>query len=232
MTIRLRSWLYLILFLCWTLSAAIICLPALWRRSWALKAIRMWVRGIMALARTIIRVDCRVEGHNHVPAGGCIIAAQHQSSFETYRLFLELDHPVFVLKRELTRIPFIGWYMHRAGLVPIDRGAGATAMRQMIRAAQAALARGDQVVVFPEGTRAAPGEHKPYRPGVAALYAHCHAPVIPLALNSGWVWGKTRVLKLPGTIVMRFLPALPEGLGKDAMLAELRVRIEKAAPPV
>ena len=180
----------------------------------------------MVLARTIAGVDCRIEGHEHIPPGSCIIASQHQSSFETYRIFLEVPHPVFVLKRELVAIPVIGWYMARAGLVPIDRSAGAAAMRQMLRAARAAVERGDQIVLFPEGTRVPPGERRPYHPGIVALYQHCGVPVVPCALNSGPFWGKTRILKRPGTITLRFLPPLPEGLGKEEMLDQLRARIE------
>src|SRR5690606_9987350 len=152
------------------------------------------------LARVICGVTFRSEGRENIPNGSCIVAAQHQSSFETYEMFLELENPVFVLKRELIYIPLVGWYMQRAGLVHIDRGAGATAMRKMLREAQDALEAGSQVIIFPEGTRVEPGRSVPYKPGVAALYAHCGAPVIPMALNSGYFWGKTRILKRPGEI--------------------------------
>ncbi|MDX2225110.1 MAG: lysophospholipid acyltransferase family protein [Rhodospirillaceae bacterium] len=228
--ILLRSWIYTIVFLAFTLIAAIVCLPALFSSRWSLAAIRMWARGVMALARTLVGISCRVEGREHLPAGACIVAAQHQSSFETYRLFIDLPDPVFVLKKELLLVPFVGWYIRRSGLVPIDRGGHAAAMRKMLRAADAALATGKQVVIFPEGTRTAPGARTPYRPGVAGLYAHCKAPLIPMALNSGYLWGKTRILKQPGEIVFRFLPALPEGLSREAMLDELRARIEAEAP--
>ena len=226
--IWLRSWIYLIAFLTWTLSASIVCLPVLLSQSWTLSATRMWIRGIMALARVILHIDCRVLGRENVPEGACIIAAQHQSSFETFRLFMDLKHPVFILKRELIWIPLIGWYMLRIGFVSIDRSAGGAAIRKMLRGAQAALDAGNQVIVFPEGTRVAPGESRPYRPGIAALYAYCTAPVIPLALNSGHSWGKTRVLKLPGQITLKFLPALAEGLSKDAVLTELRAGLDAA----
>lgn len=232
--ILIRSWIYLAAFLAWTLAAAILCLPSLLKSSWTLVAVRLWIRGIMVLARAIVGIDCRVLGQENLPLrsdggiGACIIAAQHQSSFETYRLFMDLPHPIFILKRELIWIPFIGWYMTRAGFVSIDRGAGASAMRKMLRAAQAALDNGHQVIVFPEGTRVPPGERRRYRPGIAALYAHCTAPVIPMALNSGYCWGKTRVLKLPGEITFQFLPALPTGLDKEGVLAELRTRLDAA----
>ncbi len=224
----LRSWLYLFAFLVWTVGTAIICLPTLLTPDGALWAVRLWTGGVAVLARAIVGISCRIEGREHLPSGACIIAAQHQSSFETYRLFTALSHPIFILKRELIWIPIIGWYMTRAGFVSIDRGAGAGAMRKMLRKAQAALDAGHQVVVFPEGTRVLPGESRPYRPGIAALYSHCAVPVIPMALNSGVFWGKTRILKIPGEIVFRFLPALPRGLEKDEMLATLRARLEAA----
>ena len=228
---RVRSWIYLVAFLTWTVLCCVGFVPLLITRPTALMAIRGWVSGIMALARWIARIDSRTEGREHIPPGPCIIAAQHQASYETFRVFLELEHPVLVLKRELTWIPFIGWYMYRTGMVPIDRGRGVSAMRKMLRAAEAAVKRGDQLVIFPEGTRTPAGVSVPYRPGVAALYSHCKVPVVPMALNSGRLWGKTRVLKLPGTITFRFLPALPAGLKKDEMLAELRTRLEGAGLP-
>ncbi len=224
-----RSWIYLFAFLAWTIGLALVCLPLLASRRSAVGAIRAWARGVRTLARVICGVTFRSEGRENLPKGPCIVAAQHQSSFETYEMFLELDNPVFVLKRELIYIPVVGWYMQRAGLVHIDRGAGATAMRKMFREAQEALAAGNQVVIFPEGTRVKPGATVPYKPGVAALYAHCDAPVIPMALNTAYTWGKTRILKRPGEIVFRYLPALPTGLSRDEMLAELRRRLEMAA---
>jgi 1-acyl-sn-glycerol-3-phosphate acyltransferase len=101
----------------------------------------------------------------------------------------------------------------------------------MLRAADAALASGHQVIIFPEGTRTPPGVQQPYRPGVVAMYSRATAPLIPMALNSGRLWGKTRILKLPGEIVFKFLPALPPNLGRDEMLAELRRRLEGAGLP-
>ncbi len=227
-----RSWTYLLAFVTWTTVISITCLPALIKREWALAIAKLWVRGIMTLAKVIVGIDAVTTGHEHVPQGACIIAAQHQSSYETYRMFLELERPTFVLKRELILIPIIGWFMTRIGLIGIDRGAGAGAMRKMLREAQAALDAGHQLIIFPEGTRTAPGTVRPYRPGIAALYAYCNAPIIPMALNSGVLWGKTRVLKLPGTIEFRFLPPLPAGMDKDTMLRELRARIDSASAAI
>lgn len=227
--IMLRSWIYEVLFQIWTLSVAVLGLPLLVTRAGALGVIRFWVRGVLGMARVICGITFRSEGKENIPKGPCIIAAQHQSSLETYRLFIEVDDPVFVLKKELLWVPFIGWYIQRAGLVPIDRNAGAAAMRRMLRAADAAVARGAQVLIFPEGTRTLPGANTPYRPGIVALYNHCGVPMVPMALNSGYFWGKTRVRKDPGEIVFKYLPSVETGLGKAELLATLRERIEAAA---
>ncbi len=229
--IKLRSWIYTVLFLAWCTIAGTILLPWLVTRNTTLMAIRIWVRGIMWLARNVAGVHHRTIGAEHIPDGPCIIGAQHQSSYETYRIFLELRQPVLVLKRELIWIPLIGWYMGRGGMVPVDRGAGASAMRKMLRSTDAALARGDQVVIFPEGSRIPMGVQAPYRPGIAAIYSHCKVPLIPMALNSGPLWGKSRVLKLPGTITFQFLPALPADLRKNELLTALRESVEGAGLP-
>jgi len=204
-------------------------LPTLITRRSALVTIRLWVNGVLTLARVVCRITFRTEGREHIPEGACIVAAQHQSSFETYQLFVEVPEPVFVLKKELLMIPFIGWYIRAAGLVPIDRDAGAGAMRRMLRAADDAVAKGRQILIFPEGTRTPPGVHEPYRPGVVALYNRLKVPVVPMALNTGYSWGKTRILKLPGEIVFKYLPPIEAGLSKDEFLATLRQRLEDAA---
>jgi 1-acyl-sn-glycerol-3-phosphate acyltransferase len=225
----LRSWVYLIAFVLWTTLVALGMLPGLACAAGAMGVIRTWARGVMVLARAIVGIRCRVEGLEHLPRGACVVASQHQSAFETYRFFIELPHAAMVLKRELVAIPVLGWYMRRAGLIAIDRGAGLSAMRQTLRAARAALAAGRQVVIFPEGTRTPPGVVRAFRPGVAALYRHAGVPVIPVVLNAGCCWGKTRVLKVPGTITMRYLPALKTGLGKEEVLSELRAVITREA---
>lgn len=228
LSIWVRSWIYFFAFLAWTVFSAVVYLPLLITQRTALVAVRLWVGGIMVLARLIVGITCRIKGREHLPAGPIIVAAQHQSSFETYRMFTALERPIFILKRELVWIPLIGWYMQRAGFVPIDRGAAAGAMRKMLRETKAALDAGRQVILYPEGTRVPVGETYPYRPGIAALYAYLKAPVIPMALNTGYFWGKTRILKMPGEIVFRFLPALPGDLDKDAFMSELRQRLESA----
>jgi 1-acyl-sn-glycerol-3-phosphate acyltransferase len=227
--ILIRSFLYLVVFLPWTLTVAIVGLPFLITRQGALGIIRFWSRGITFLARWIINVRFEIRGQENLPDGPCIVAAQHQSAFETYILFLPFKYPVFILKESLQWIPLVGWYIKRGGLITINRSAGANAMRHILKGADAAISKGETVLIFPEGTRTAPGQRRDYKPGIVALYNHCQAPLIPMALNSGLVWGKTRLTKLPGTIVFEFLPAIPAGLKREEFLAELRVRLETAS---
>ena len=224
--IALRSTVYLVLFLVWTLAVSVLGLPFLVTRLGALSVTRFWSRGVAAMARWIVGVRFEIRGRENLPDGPCILAAQHQSAFETYMLFLMFKYPVFILKQSLQWIPFVGWYIQRGGLIPINRGAGASAMRQILRGANEALSRGESLLIFPEGTRTAPGHYEEYKPGIAALYAHCDAPVIPMALNTAEIWGKTRLNKLPGTIIFQILPAIPAGLPRAEFLTALRTAIE------
>ena len=166
------------------------------------------------------------------PNGTCgpaILAAKHQSAWDTIVFYRVLDaDPVYVLKRELTWIPILGWYLRRVGMVAVDRKGGAAALRRMTATAHAALAEGRRIVIFPEGTRTAPGARRPYHPGVAALYAATDVPVVPVALDSGRYWPRRGFLKRPGTITLRILPPLPPGLARKAFVAELEHRIEEA----
>jgi len=135
---------------------------------------------------------------------------------------------VFVLKRELLNLPFIGWYLSRSGQIAIDRGAGMKALIAMARAARTALAQGRQVIVFPEGHRQPPGVTGTFLPGIAILYGEEEAPVIPVALNSGLFWGRNAFIRRPGLITMEILPPMPPGLDRRAFMDTLRGRIETA----
>ncbi len=228
--IFLRSLVFNVLWLSWT---AILCLGALptlaMGRETAKGVARVWTRGILWLARGVMGLRFVLRGLDNLPAdGGCIIAAKHQSAWDTFLFHGVLPDPVYILKQELLRIPFVGWYMARAGMIGVDRSAGAKAMRHMIEAAAAATAQGRQIVIFPEGTRTAPGATAPYKPGIAALYARSDHPVVPVALNSGLYWPRQSFLKKPGTIIVEFLPPVPSGLPKQAFMQTLHERIEMA----
>jgi 1-acyl-sn-glycerol-3-phosphate acyltransferase len=162
-----------------------------------------------------------------MPDRPCIIAAKHQSAWDIFALSVLLDQPTFVLKKELMHIPFFGWFLRRYGAVPVDRKAGASALRGMLRRAKAEMARGRSVVIFPEGTRVPPGETRAYHPGVAALYRELDVPLVPVTLNSGWFWGRRKFRKKPGTIVVEFQPAIAPGLSRREVMARLSEALER-----
>ena len=188
----------------------------------------LWARAVLALARGLTGISGEVRGGAQVPAGGCLIAMKHQSMWDTLMLPIVLGDPAVVIKRELLFVPFYGWYSARAGSIFIDRKGGAGALRRMVAAARTAAAAGRPIVIFPQGTRVAPGGHAPYQPGVAALYQALGLPLVPAAVNSGLFWGRRSFRKRPGRITMEFLPPIPPGLPRRQVMAELERRIETA----
>lgn len=223
-----RSLLFQVLFYVWTICLCLLYLPLLLGpRSWTLAGARVWIKGGLWLLRTIVGLDHEVRGAAHMPTGAALVAPKHQSMWDTMVFHVLLPDPVYILKKELIGIPFFGWYLKRAGSIAIDRSAGARALKHMAEATRDALAKGRQVIIFPEGTRTAPGDTRPYQPGVGLLYG-LGAPVVPVALNSGLFWGRHTFLRKPGRIVVEFLPAMEEGLDRRAFLKELQGRIETA----
>ncbi|RME62942.1 MAG: 1-acyl-sn-glycerol-3-phosphate acyltransferase [Alphaproteobacteria bacterium] len=225
----LRSFAFTLAFLASVVLFGIACLPVLLAPPRTVAAVlRAWSRTVLWSLRVCTGIRAEIQGRDHLPPTPCLIASKHQSTWETIVFNLLLDNPAFVLKRELLRLPVYGWYAWRAGHIPIDRQGGARAMRRMLRAADKAVRGGRSVIIFPEGTRVAPGQTRPYHPGVAGLYRHLRVPVVPVAVNSGLFWGRRRFLKKPGTITLRFLPPIPPGLERSTFLAELERRIEDA----
>jgi 1-acyl-sn-glycerol-3-phosphate acyltransferase len=189
---------------------------------------RFWARCALALLKAIVGLDGEIRGREHLPAGPAIIAMKHQSAWDTLILPVVLGDPAVVLKRELLLLPFYGWYALRAGSIAIDRKGGAGALRHMVAAARRAAAAGRKVVIFPEGTRTAPGRRLPYQGGVAALYQALRLPVVPAAVNSGLYWGRRSFRKRRGRIVLAFLDPIAPGLPRREMMAQLETRIEAA----
>jgi 1-acyl-sn-glycerol-3-phosphate acyltransferase len=226
----LRASLFNTLFFALTAAIGIVALPLLLvERRHAVRLVRVWAGIVLAMLRGIVGLRFVVTGAQHLPRSGpALIAAKHQSAFDTIVWLVLLPDAAYVLKRELLRIPVYGWFSRHIGMIAVDRTAGASAMRGLIRDALAALAAGRQVVIFPEGTRMAPGTERTYQPGIAALYARAALPVIPVATDSGVYWGRRAFLKYPGTITVAIQPPIAPGLGRDAFLATLRARIEPA----
>jgi 1-acyl-sn-glycerol-3-phosphate acyltransferase len=157
-----------------------------------------------------------------------IVACKHQSAWDTFIFYLLARDPAYVMKKELMLIPVYGWLARKQRMIPIDRKAGAGALRGLLRAAEAALAERRQIIIFPQGTRVAPGASAPYQSGVAALYGRLGCPVVPVALNSGCFWPRRSFIKYPGRIVLELLPPIAPGLPKAKFMAELERGIETA----
>lgn len=226
----LRSLLFNILFAGWTGIIFLVSLPTLLlprRAVWAMG--RLWVRGSLLLLRAVVGLGHRVQGGENRIAGPAIYAVKHQSAWDTLVFPTLLDMPAYVLKQELIGVPLFGAYLKRCGMIPVDRQGRASALRRMLAAARAAVAHGQPILIYPEGTRTPPGEARPYHPGVAALYGDLGVAVIPVALNSGLFWGRRRFHKKAGTITVEFLPPIPPGLARKAFMEELQRRLEGAS---
>jgi 1-acyl-sn-glycerol-3-phosphate acyltransferase len=225
----LRSAVFNLLFLGGTVLTVVFGLPLLAAPSrFMIAYVRVWSRLMVFLLRAVCRIRVEVSGMEHIPPGGAIIAAKHQSAFDTVIWVKLLEAPVYIMKKELRQIPLWGLLALKCGHVEVDREAGAAALRGMVRGAQAALRAGRPVVIFPEGTRSAPGERVPYQPGVAALAIASGAPVVPVATDSGRFWGRRAFHKRPGTLHVAVLPPLPAGLPRAALMALLEETIEGA----
>jgi 1-acyl-sn-glycerol-3-phosphate acyltransferase len=208
----------------------LICLPMLLMpRRTAIGAVRLWSRLVMAGLRGIIGVKIEVRGLQNLPKGACLIAAKHQGLFDIIPPFDYLDDPCLVMKKELMWIPVFGWFSAKLQLIVIDRQAASKALRAMVHAAKAALAAGRQILIFPEGTRKAPGAEPDYKPGIAALYRELGAPCIPIATNSGVIWPAHGFIRYPGVAVFEILPPIQPGLKRAAFMALLEDAIEGAS---
>lgn len=208
----------------------IVFLPALlFGQDGARAIIKLWSHVALAALKTICGIGHRIEGRENLPMGAAIVAANHQSMWETIALFAVLKRPTFVFKRELLDIPVYGWWARASGVM-LDRDAGARAIRALRDATAARLRRGDQIVIFPEGTRGPPGGLLPLLPGVAGVYLVADVPVVPAVHDSGSFWRHPGLEKRPGTITLRVLPAIPPGLPRREFMARLEAALSAAAP--
>lgn len=188
----------------------------------------IWSKGAQKLL-WIVGIKVEIRGMKNIPEKPALIASKHQSAWETTIFFKTVPEVAVVLKKELLSIPIFGWYLKKMEQIPIDRSAGAGAMKKMIRFGRKAVAGNRSVLIFPEGTRSSVGNAGKYNPGVYALYSMLGLPAVPVALNSGLFWPRRKFTKTPGTIIIEFLPPIPTGLGKEAFLKRLEKEIETAS---
>ncbi len=223
----LRSLVFNGLFFAWSCLMFLVSLPALiLPRAATQRCGGLWVRGLLWMLAAVCGLRHEIRGRENLPEGACIIASKHQSAWDTLIFSQILDDACYVMKRELLWVPLFGLYLMKSGVVPVDRGGGAGALRRMVKAARAMAAAGRPIVIYPEGTRVAPGKRRDYQPGVSALYSQLELPVVPVALNSGLFWGRRSFLKHPGRITLQFLPPIAPGLARKDFTAELARRLE------
>lgn len=188
-----------------------------------------WARLNLWLQKVIVGCDHQIEGVENIPPGPSIIAAKHQSFWDVYAFLPHIPDPVYILKRELMWIPLFGWYVAKMRMIPVDRGSRTVALNSITLGAKKAISEDNrQIMIYPEGTRRAPGDEPAYKYGVAHLYFELGIPVVPIAHVAGLYWPRRKFMRYPGTIKCRVLPPIQPGLSKDAFLKEL-ARVTEAA---
>jgi len=191
------------------------------------RLIANWAKIMLRWLKLTCGLSYRIVGRENIPSTQVIVLSKHQSAWETLAFQDILPPLVWVLKRELLRIPFFGWALAIASPIAIDRGAGRAALKQILEQGKERLAKGFWVVIFPEGTRVRPGEKGKYNIGGAWLATHTGTPVLPVAHNAGEYWGKNGFLKRPGTITISFGPLIDaKGIKADELNARAEAWIE------
>jgi 1-acyl-sn-glycerol-3-phosphate acyltransferase len=218
-----RSLLYAAMFypatLLWVLAGIV---ASLYGQRPTLAVVRSWVDVSHWLARYVLGIRIRVEGE--VPPGPHLIAVKHESMFETIEMLRHAKLPVIVVKTELADMPLFGFMTRRYGVIPVDRSAGAKALRKLVEEGKQALASGRPVIIYPEGTRVRAGEAPPLKSGFAALYRALGLPVVPIAVDSGRLWGRG-LIHQPGTVTFKIGEPIPPGLKRDDIEARVHLAI-------
>ncbi len=215
------------MYLAMVICALIFAIPAIISRRGAFAAVYAYSNWVRLTARLLVGLKSEIRGE--VPQGAVIIAAKHQSFFDIIILCSVLPRPKFIMKRELIWAPILGQYALRIGCIPVNRAKKGAAIAKMKEdAAKAALNPG-QLVIYPQGTRVAPGAKLPYKIGAGLLYTQFNQPCIPVATNVGLFWPKHGILRQPGLAVVEFLPAVPPGRSVGEFMRGIEATIETAS---
>lgn len=219
------AWLYGLIFLLGLLAVPLLFGP----RAGVMWLVRLWTRMVLWGLRVIVGQSIEVRGEQYRPTGPAVIASKHLGMLDTIAPFDFLPDPCFVLKRELIKLPIYGWFANKTRMIPVDRGGGSQAVRDLSEMAMLRLAETRQIIIFPEGTRKDVGAPTKYKHGVAALYRDLGLPCTPMATNSGWLWPAHGFIRRPGVVVFEFLEPIPPGLTRAEFMRRLERRIEKAS---
>ena len=221
----LRSLLFIaVMYLSMAVLALVYLVPTLLTEDGAFRAIRTYCRFVRWSARVIVGLKSEIRGE--APVDEVIIASKHQSFFDIIMIVSAVPRPKFIMKKSLVHAPIVGFFARKTGCIPVDRGKRGSAVKQMLADVQAGRARPGQLIIFPQGTRVAAGARLPYKVGAGVLYRETRQAVIPAATNVGVFWKRHGIMRLPGTAVVEFLPAIEPGLGLSEFMARLEEVVE------
>ena len=221
----LRSLLFTLQAYSMMVVVALAFLPwAIVDRRGAFGAIRAWTGWVRWTAGWMIGLKTEVRGQP--PTGEVMIAAKHQSFFDIILIANVVPRPKFIMKKQILWTPIVGFYAKRVGCVAVDRGKRGQAIKAMVEGVKTSPTEPGQLIIFPQGTRVAPGDRPPYKVGVAVLYQEIGTPVVPVACNVGVFWPRQRIYRQPGVAVIEFLPVIEPGLPLRDFLTEIESVLE------
>lgn len=224
----LRSLLFVgQMYLAMPVFGLVFLIPALIWRRWAFHAIHAYCHWVRWTARWMIGLRSEIRGP--LPSGEVLIASKHQSFFDIIMLVSVTPRPRFIMKKSLTRAPVLGWYAKMIGCIPVDRGKRGQAIQQMVKQVAEGRKAPGQLIIYPQGTRVAPGAARPYKVGAGVLYDQFGHDCVPAATNVGVFWPRTGIYRKPGLAVVEFLPMIPAGKPVSAFMAELSATVEAAS---
>ncbi|SFD05873.1 lysophospholipid acyltransferase family protein [Tropicimonas isoalkanivorans] len=200
---------------------------ALVHRPYAYTACRTWCRWVRWTASWMVGLRSEVRGE--VPTEECLIASKHQSFFDIILIVSAVPRPKFIMKAELKWVPIVGWYAYLIGCVPVNRGKRAEAIRQMKEGVAAGSAEAGQLIIYPQGTRVAPGAVTSYKIGAGVLYEQLEQDCIPAATNVGVFWPRIGILRKPGLAVVEFLEPISPGMEVKPFMQHLERVVETAS---
>ena len=223
-----RSLVFMFVIYLWMLILGIVFLPyAIFAKRGASRACKTYARSTLWLARWMVGIRSEVRGTP--PTGEVVIGAKHQSFLDIIMIFNAIPHGKFIMKRELLWTPIIGMYARRLGCIPVNRGKKGAAVAKMVKDVAKEFTEPGQLVIYPQGTRVAPGAYLPYKVGTAVLYGQLEQPCIPVATNAGYFWPRRGLFRRPGVAVVEFLPAIAPGIEKEAFVKQLETTVEVAS---
>lgn len=229
MTLFFRSLLFNICFYGWILFCSILFLPSLlFSRQFVEKITKVCVKGMDWICEHILGLHVKIIGRERFSTTPVVFAVKHQSAWETIIFHSFLNNPAIVLKRDLMWIPFFGWYLKKLQMVPLSRSKkrGVQDLKNLLKAADQAVAQKRPLIIFPEGTRSKPGQKSTYHSGIASLYLHLNIPVIPIAHNAGLYWPRRGFLKYSGCITLELMEPIQPGLSRQEFMRILENKIE------